>query len=397
MSTIRGRITRVRFAGLRTAASVELDLGGLTVLIGPNGVGKSSLIEGLELLRRVITSDDFVRATHEDHGGPTALITHGERELKLGIDVTTEDGSLSYGMVLGRVEGGFGIAHESLHGSDMVFVRTGDSVIAASDPGVALQLLRPREPFLHLSSMQAAAGRVGALLEGIEVHGPFTTNAAWLHGSASAERGARSDNVVQATSRVARGGANLPNAFHTLRNRDDWQDTLETVRLVVDDDIRDITTPASASGGSIGLAVKYRTGTVPAFALSDGTLALLALVAIASLDGGQPPRSLLVLDEPDLHLHPAAMRYVVTLLERCAKRYPVVVATHSDQLLDCLADPAGSTVLCDLDEHRHLRLRRPDAVQLAKWLPEYRGVGQLRAEGYDSLVFPRPIRAADNS
>ena len=397
MSTIRGRITRVRFAGLRTAASVELDLGGLTVLIGPNGVGKSSLIEGLELLRRVITSDDFVRATHEDHGGPTALITHGERELKLGIDVTTEDGSLSYGMVLGRVEGGFGIAHESLHGSDMVFVRTGDSVIAASDPGVALQLLRPREPFLHLSSMQAAAGRVGALLEGIEVHGPFTTNAAWLHGSASAERSARSDNVVQATSRVARGGANLPNAFHTLRNRDDWQDTLETVRLVVDDDIRDITTPASASGGSIGLAVKYRTGTVPAFALSDGTLALLALVAIASLDGGQPPRSLLVLDEPDLHLHPAAMRYVVTLLERCAKRYPVVVATHSDQLLDCLADAAGSTALCDLDEHRHLRLRRPDAVQLAKWLPEYRGVGQLRAEGYDSLVFPRPIRAADNS
>ena len=41
--------------------------------------------------------------------------------------------------------------------------------------------------------------------------------------------------------------------------------------------------------------------------------------------------------------------------------------------------------------------RRPDAVQLAKWLPEYRGVGQLRAEGYDSLVFPRPLRAADHS
>jgi predicted ATP-dependent endonuclease of OLD family len=65
VSTTRGQITRVRFAGLRTAASVELDLGGLTVLIGPNGVGKSSLIEGLELLRRVMTSDDFVGALHE--------------------------------------------------------------------------------------------------------------------------------------------------------------------------------------------------------------------------------------------------------------------------------------------------------------------------------------------
>lgn len=189
------------------------------------------------------------------------------------------------------------------------------------------------------------------------------------------------------------GGTNLPNAYHALRNRDDWQDTLETIRLVVDEDIRDVLTPASASGGSIGLAVKYRTGTVPAFALSDGTLALLSLVAITALDGGDPPRSLLVLDEPDLHLHSAAIRYVVTLLERCAKRHPVVVATHSDQLLDCLTEPARSIVLCDLDEHRHLRLRRPDAAQLERWLREYRGMGQLRAEGYDSLVFPPPDRA----
>jgi len=383
---------------LRTAASVELDLGGLTVLIGPNGVGKSSLIEGLEILRRVMTGDDFVQALYEEHGGPTSLITHGASELKLGVDVTTEDGPFSYEMTLGRTEGGFGIADESLHGSDMVFIRT-DGAIATPDVsgGMELRLLRLREPYLHQSSMQAQVGRVGALLEGIEVHGPFTTNAAWLGRGSSTERSARSDNVVQATSRLARGGTNLPNAFHTLRNRDDWQDTLETIRIVVDEDIRDVTTPASASGGSIGLTVKYRTGEVPAFALSDGTLALLSLVAITALDGGQPPRSLLVLDEPDLHLHPAAIRYVVTLLERCAKRYPVVVATHSDQLLDCLTDPAQSTVLCDLDEHRHLRLRRPDAVQLAKWLPEYRGVGQLRAEGYDSLVFPRPVRAADNS
>ncbi len=393
MPTTPGRITRVRFAGLRTAASVELDLGGLTVLIGPNGVGKTTLVEGFELLRRLMTTDDFVRTLHEDHGGPISLVTHGESELKLGVDGTTEDGSFSYGMILGRVEGGFGIAHESLHEADMAAVRTGDSVVAGS-PGQMLRLRRPQEPALRLWSLHPPRGRVSALLEGIEVHGPFTTNAVWLRGFA--ERSARSDNVVQITSRVERGGTNLPNAYHALRNRDDWQDTLDTIRLVVDEDIRDVVTPASASGGSIGLALKYRTSTVPAFALSDGTLSLLSLVAITVLDGGDPPRSLLVLDEPDLHLHPTALRYVVTLLEECAKRYPVVVATHSDQFLDCLSDPARSTVLCDLDEHRHLRLRRPDAELLAKWLPEYRGVGQLRADGYESAVFTRPASAVDN-
>ncbi len=409
MSTAPARITRVRFAGLRTAASIELDLEGLTVLIGPNGVGKSTLIEGFELLRRVMTSDDFVGTLHDDHGGPTSLVTHGANKLMLAVDVRvleqdalpdltySQDRLPSYGIVLGGVAGGFGIAEEVLSEPDMEFFRQGNELLTATGPGIPHQLLRTREPFLHLWSRQTPSGRVGALLEGIEVHGPFATNAAWLSRGSSSERSARSDNVVQATSRVARGGTNLPNAFHALRNRDDWQDTLETIRLVVDEDIRDVMTPASASGGSIGLAVKYRSGTVPAFALSDGTLSLLSLVAITALDGGDPPRSLLVLDEPDLHLHPTALRYVVTLLERCAKRYPVVVATHSDQFLDCLSDPARSTVLCDLDEHRHLRLRRPDAALLAKWLPEYRGIGELRADGYDSLVFPPPVRAANNS
>ncbi len=398
MSTVPARITRVRFAGLRTAASVELDLEGLTVLIGPNGVGKSTLVEGFELLRRVMTGDDFVRSLYENHGGPTSLVTHGGSELKLGVEVTNDNGSFPYGIILGHIDGGFGITHESLHHhDDLIFVRTGDSVILADDPNDDLQLSRPREPFLHRWSGSPTPGPdyVGLLLEGIEVHGPFSTNAIWLRGS-STERSARSDNIVQATTRLERGGTNLPNAYHALRNRDDWQDTLETIRLVVDQDIRDVMTPASASGGSIGLTVRYRTGTVPAFALSDGTLSLLSLVAIIKLDRGQPPRSLLVLDEPDLHLHPSAIRYVVTLLEECAERYPVVVATHSDQLLDCLSGPARSTVLCDLDEHRHLRLRRPDAELLAKWLPEYRGVGQLRADGYESAVFTRPASAVDN-
>lgn len=114
MSSPSGRITRVRFAGLRTAASVELDLGGLTALIGPNGVGKSSLIEGFELLRRVMTSDDLVRTLHEDHGGPASLVSHGEHELRLWAAGMTEEGAFSYEIDLGRGEGGFGITRELL-------------------------------------------------------------------------------------------------------------------------------------------------------------------------------------------------------------------------------------------------------------------------------------------
>ena len=208
------------------------------------------------------------------------------------------------------------------------------------------------------------------------------------------ERNMRVDNIVQSTGRVDRGGANLANVVHALRNRPDWPDTLETIKLLVDDDITDVTTPASASGGNIGLAISYRaSGSIPAFALSDGTLALLALIAIARLDGGDTPRSLLVLDEPDLHLHPGAIAQVVALLEQCGEQQPVVIATHSDHLLDSLSEPARATVLCDLDDRRRLRLRRPDRTQLDRWLTEYRGLGHLRSEGYDRLVSRRRVGA----
>lgn len=166
MSTTRDRITRVRFAGLRTAASVELNLEGLTVLIGPNAAGKSSLIEGLELLRRVMTRDDFFRTLHEEHGGPTSLVTHGQSELRLGADLTNEYGSFSYEIVLGRVEGGFGIARESLDDRTEMFAETGDSAVAAATPDVELRLGRPRESSDRLVPMRDSGGRVKELLRG---------------------------------------------------------------------------------------------------------------------------------------------------------------------------------------------------------------------------------------
>src|SRR5690349_560971 len=135
----RGRITRVRFAGLRTAASIELDLDGLTVLIGPNGVGKSSLVEGFELLQQVMTSDNLVRTLHEDHGGPTSLLTHGAQDIRLGVDVAIESNSISYEIVLGPVEDGLGLARETLR-AEFGFLRRAGSFVTVGEPGVESRL-----------------------------------------------------------------------------------------------------------------------------------------------------------------------------------------------------------------------------------------------------------------
>ena len=99
------------------------------------------------------------------------------------------------------------------------------------------------------------------------------------------------------------------------------------------------------------------------------------------------PPSLLVFDEPELHMHPSLLARVMDLFAEAAERHPVLITTHSDRVLDLLENPAESAVLCSLDRDGNTQLLRPNAASLAEWLEDYRGLGHLRAEGYESTVF----------
>ena len=227
---------------------------------------------------------------------------------------------------------------------------------------------------------------IRAALSSIEVHSPPDTRPAWTANPG--DLGMRSSNVVRPVARVESGGRNLANVYHTLRNQPDWPDTLARIQLALGDKIEAVTTPADPSGGRIGLAPQIAgVGEIPAFAMSDGQLAYLALVGVLRLKRPTPP-CLVAFDEPDLHLHPGLVRRLTSDLEVFGERTTVVVATQSDALLDALADPAKSAVLCDLDEHSATRCLRPDPEQLQRWLENYRGLGELRSAGYEELIFP---------
>ncbi len=75
------RVTEVWIRGLRPLADVSLRLDGLTVLIGDNGAGKSSLIEGLELIRK-LAEPNFFGFVADAHGGLNAVLTAGVSELE---------------------------------------------------------------------------------------------------------------------------------------------------------------------------------------------------------------------------------------------------------------------------------------------------------------------------
>lgn len=201
----------------------------------------------------------------------------------------------------------------------------------------------------------------------------------------------RESQLLQPAQRLELLGLNLSNVFHSLKNDHSnahWNETLDHVRLGLGDDIEDISASADAAGGQHAISVNFKSsGRLPAMALSDGTLVYLAFVALLRAPSS---RSLLAFDEPELHLHPGLLVRVLSMFETVAATCPVVLATHSDRLLDALQDPAKSVVLCDLDEKRATRLLRPNKAMLTKWLTKYRGLGDIRSTGLQDAVIPRP-------
>ena len=63
-------ITRVVIKGYKSLKDVDLELGVLTLLIGPNASGKSNLLDALGLLSRMVTGGTVKSAFDEHRGNP---------------------------------------------------------------------------------------------------------------------------------------------------------------------------------------------------------------------------------------------------------------------------------------------------------------------------------------
>ncbi|XYI03149.1 AAA family ATPase [Sorangium sp. So ce1128] len=404
------RITEIHAKGLRSLADVRLQLDGLTVLIGDNGSGKSSLIEACELLQRA-ASESFSEDLNKIHGGVGSLLRVGAQRLELGLAIAPDDPyhRVEYALTLNR---NGSVVEERLDAltwdddrdtekRESVLLRRDDDLETSftflTDSSDGTRIERDIDPKrTALSSFGEFPPHrfirdVRAALRAIDVHLPFDTTARWVQRSRGQPSPMRGAATVEPAEALARFGANLPNAWSALKNdfsEAHWRETMDYVRLGLGPDVESVNVRADPGGGSIALRLKYAglDEQIPSFAISDGTLAYLAFVALYRLN---TKKSLVAFDEPETHLHPELLQRVLGFFEAMAKERPVLLATHSDRLLDGLSDPARSVVLCELDERRATRLVRPDPEALRDWLTDYRGLGDVRGAGHAASILTR--------
>lgn len=361
---------------------MTLPLDGLSVLIGDNGSGKSSILEVLEILRAT-THENFVGRLSSLHGGVHQIREHGALETQISATIDVGQPELVH-YVLGWGNG------SSIPTDGIAWAGTGalsERIVAARDAATGAAVTQTGSFPVARSETVAFVGAshdpiiaaVVSALRGIEVHLPFQVAASWASQDRKSPRGVA---LVEPTRQLERFGTNVVNAYQALKNDfgiDHWNETLEYLHLGLGHKVRDVRLEAIPGGGHMALALEIEAqGRVPAFSLADGVLSYLAFVALFRLDEG---RTLLAFDEPELHLHPGLLMRVLGLFETMSDRYPVVIATHSDRLLDGLSDPVASVVVTELDDLSRTRLRRLDTAALSDWMTDYRGLGDLRADG----------------
>ena len=103
--------------------------------------------------------------------------------------------------------------------------------------------------------------------------------------------------------------------------------------------------------------------------ISDGTLRFIALATLLL----QPPQtmpSIIVIDEPELGLHPKAISILAGLIKKASAKAQVILATQSPNLLDEF--DADNVVVIERDEQRRTSIfKQLDSEQLKEWVEEY--------------------------
>ena len=171
---------------------------------------------------------------------------------------------------------------------------------------------------------------------------------------------------------LLRDGENIASFLLKLKDDHGAQYSLirDTVRMVVPFFDNFDLVPHNG-GNSIRLAWKEigLQGTFGAHRLSDGTLRFICLATLL-LQPSPPP--IVVIDEPELGLHPYALSVFAGLVKSASKKCQVILATHSVDLINEF-EPEDM-VIVDREDDQTVLKRIGDHMtkeELEKWLEEY--------------------------
>jgi predicted ATPase len=348
------QLERIEVEGFTSIRSASVELGRLNVLVGANGAGKSNFIQALALLGRIVDSELnlFVGL----NGGASALLNSSDSRAHVKLRLNAHPNSYEATLVPAAND-------ELIFDDELVFFHGHDHPAPWQD-----SLGRGhRETRLHDAVEQhdrrSVAWHVVDLLRGCRVFHFHDTSA-----DAPVKR-----YVSTADSLALRDdAANLAAVLYALKDAEPsaYRRIVGAIRQVAPFFRDFVLIPENNDRIRLRWREVDSDAVFSANQMSDGTLRFVCLATLL-LQPSLP--ALVVLDEPELGLHPYAIVQLAGLLRQASRRSQVLIATQSVTLMNQFAVDD----LIVVERHRgQSRFSRPDREKLSNWLNEY-SLGEL--------------------
>lgn len=338
-------LKRIQVKGFKSIREMDLELRPLNILIGANGSGKSNFLSVFQFLREIV--EDNLQGYVEKWGSEN-LLHYGSKttdEILLLVDF----GENAYQAILKTA--------------------TGDRLRLAEEQIAAPNLMnRWGYPDLRDSSHMAVSPdimppHIRKILDNLKGYALYhfndTTESAKIKKTAHIEdnRFLRSD------------GANLASILYLLyeRYRPFYDRIIETIQLAAPFFDNFVLEPRERNPDTLLLEWREKGNTTyfNADMLSDGTLRFMCLATLLR----QPnPPTLILIDEPELGLHPYAITLLAGLLKGAATKSQVIISTQSPTLVN-LFEPEDIIVVDRKDKESTFHRLNP--VELQDWLEDY--------------------------
>jgi predicted ATPase len=348
-------LSRIQIKGFKSIKDLDLELRPLNVLIGPNGAGKSNLIAVFELLYEIV--NERLQVSVAQAGGADSLLHFGQRTTDQ-IEITLTFGSNGYvGRLIPTVDDQLVFGHESCWFHDAArYAQPLSITLGAGHKETELQSIARRNYIASYVLEAMQSWRV------YHFHDTSASARVKATGDINDNRALRDD------------ASNLAAFLYLLHRtrRQHYERIVAAIRLVAPffDDFNLRPNPLNPETIRMEWREKGSDAYFNAHAFSDGTLRFICLATLLQMP--DLPATILI-DEPELGLHPYAIALLAALLRSAAQRTQVIVATQSVTLLNQMA--LEDVIVADREGSQSV-FRRPDAQALAAWLEEY-GMGDL--------------------
>jgi predicted ATPase len=367
------QLTSLRLAGWKSIRDAEIKLRPLNVLIGANGAGKSNLVSFFKLMNEMMGSrfQVYVAAT----GGAESLLHCGSKRtaaIQADFQFDTDLGQSTYSLRLVPAAGNTLIfEEEKLTFSPPELPEAESFASVGGEPRYRghreseldrLYDRQPAEPDIPSTDFDRSGEAIRSYLHDCRV---FHFHDSSLLGPM------RRDCPVDANRFLYPDAANLPAMLYLYRERypTAYRRIVAAVKAVAPFFEDFVLEPLRLNPRNIALHWRAK-GSDYDFGphqLSDGTLRAVALFTLLLQPEDDLPE-LIVLDEPELGLHPAALAVLADLLRSTARHSQLLIATQSAALIDHFE--AEDVVAVNLRDGCST-FERLNPERLKDWLKEY--------------------------